>query len=258
MPSFLERVIAERRADAAARGAGSHDRARADAAAAPSVRDFPGALRTPGISLIAELKRASPSAGPIAPDVDRLAAARAYAAAGAAAISVLTEPLHFLGTLEDLTTVRAEVSVPVLRKDFIVTPLQIWEARAAGADAVLLIVAALSDAELAALHAEAGQAGLAVLTEVHTEEEVPRAVDAGATIIGINTRDLATLRVDPTAVATIRPAIPTGITVVGESGITSRADVVAMEAAGCDAVLVGETLMRAPDAEAKVRELLGR
>lgn len=257
MPSFLERVVAERLADVRARPAGALDDARAAAEAAAPVRDFEAALRAPGISLIAELKRASPSAGSIAPEADRLALAAAYEDGGASAISVLTEPVHFAGSLDDLTSVRAAVTIPVLRKDFIVSALQIWEARAAGADAVLLIVAALPD-RLPDLLAEARAAGLAALVEVHTADEVAPAVDAGATIIGINTRDLASLRIDPTAVARIRPLVPGETAVVGESGIGSRADVVAMEQAGCDAVLVGETLMRASDPRSAVRELLGR
>lgn len=258
MSSFLDQVIAERRADVAARPAGALDAAKAAAATTSAPRGFGEALRAPGISLIAELKRASPSAGPIAPDVDRLAAARAYAAAGAAAVSVLTEPLHFDGSLDDLTTVRAEVAIPVLRKDFIVSPLQVWEARSAGADAALLIVAALTDAELSQLVAEVSGAGMDALVEIHTRDEVARAIDAGATIIGINTRNLATLKVDTSVVAQIRPHVPSGVIVVGESGISTRQDVISMEEAGCDAVLIGEALMRAPDPEAKVRELIGR
>lgn len=259
MASFLEGVVAARRADARARtDHGALDAARAAAAAAPTPRDLKAALRAPGISLIAELKRASPSAGAIAPDVDRTALVRAYETGGAAAISVLTEPEHFGGSLDDLTEVRVAIRLPVLRKDFLSEPLHLWEARAAGADAALLIVAALTPTELHALIQEARAAGLTPLVEVHAADEVARAVDAGADVIGINTRDLATLEVDPATVALIRPSIPAGIVVVGESGVSSRADVVAMERAGCDAVLVGEALMRAPDPEAKIADLLGR
>lgn len=254
--SFLETVTAARRADAEAR-ANLTDAVKEAAASAPPPRDFHGALARPGLSLIAELKRASPSVGAIAPDADRLGLARAYEAAGAAAVSVLTEPEHFLGSLDDLTEVRTAIGLPVLRKDFIAHPLQIWEARAAGADAVLLIVAALEQRDLVALHDLAETAGMAALVETHSGEEIRRAIDAGARIVGINTRDLATLAVDPRKVAELCDSVPDGITRVGESGIKTRADVEAMEAAGVDAVLVGETLMRANDPAAMVRELLG-
>lgn len=259
MTNFLERVVAARRADARARtDHGALDAARAAAAAAGPPRNFEAALRAPGMSLIAELKRASPSAGPIAPDVDRTALVRAYETGGAAAISVLTEPDHFDGSLDDLTEVHQAVRLPVLRKDFLSEPLHLWEARAAGADAALLIVAALAQAELRDLIHEARTAGLTALVEVHAADEVERAVDAGARVIGINTRDLATLEVDPATIARIRPSIPAGIVVVGESGISTRADVARAEEAGCDAVLIGEALMRAPDPEAMIAELLGK
>jgi indole-3-glycerol phosphate synthase len=159
--------------------------------------------------------------------------------------------------LEDLRAVREAVMVPVLRKDFICHPLQVWEARAAGADAILLIVAALTQQELVAL-ADLGETlGMSALVETHDTDEVARAVDGGARILGINTRNLATLEVDPATVEKVRASVPDGITMVGESGVSSRADVQAMESAGMDAVLVGELLMRARDPEAKVRELLG-
>jgi len=258
MSSFLERVTAARRADAEKRRAeGALEHAKEAAAAAGPARDFHAALSRPGVSLIAEIKRASPSAGDIAPEIDRLALARAYETGGATAISVLTEPDHFKGSLDDLRAVRESVSIPVLRKDFICDPLQVWEARAAGADAVLLIVAALGQTELVALADLTETLGMSALVETHDADEIARAVDAGARIIGINTRNLATLEVDPEMVAKLRGAIPDDMTVVGESGITSRADVAAMEAADVDAVLVGEALMRAPDPGAKIRELLG-
>ena len=254
--SFLERITAARRADAEARAASLGDVKHAAGSAGPS-RDFRGALVRPGLALIAEIKRASPSAGLIAPGADRLAIARAYEAGGAAAVSVLTEPDHFGGSLEDLRAVRASITLPVLRKDFIAHPLQVWEARAAGADAVLLIVAALEQRDLVALLDLAETTGMAALVEAHTAPEMARAVDAGARIVGINTRDLATLHVDPRKVAELRDRVPDGVTTVGESGIRTRADVEAMDAAGVDAVLVGETLMRADDPAAKIRELLG-
>jgi indole-3-glycerol phosphate synthase len=258
MSSFLERVTAARRADAEKRRAeGALDYAKEAAAAAGPARDFHAALSRPVLSLIAEIKRASPSAGDIAPEIDRVALARAYEAGGASAISVLTEPDHFKGSLDDLRAVRDGVSLPVLRKDFICDPLQVWEARAAGADAVLLIVAALDQRELVALADLTETLGMSALVETHEPGEIARAVEAGARVVGINTRNLATLAVDPEMVAKLRGAVPDGITVVGESGVTSRADVVAMESGGVDAVLVGEALMRAADPAAKIRELLG-
>lgn len=259
MTSFLETVVAARRADATVRrAAGAVDRAVEAAATASPPRDFTAALARAGISLIAEIKRASPSAGDILPGADRVEIARAYEAGGAAAVSVLTEPDYFRGSLEDLREVRAAVSLPVIRKDFICDALQVWEARAAGADAVLLIVAALTQTELVALADLAETLGMASVVEVHDADEMRRATDAGARIVGINTRNLATLAVDPSTVGRLRPLAPERSLVVGESGVRSRADVEALEAAGCDAVLVGEALMRAPDPAAKVRELLGR
>jgi indole-3-glycerol phosphate synthase len=256
--SFLEDVTAARRANAEARAAGGGlERAREAAAAAAPPRDFARALSSDGLSLIAEIKRASPSAGNIKPDVDVVAQARAYERGGAAAISVLTEPQHFRGSLDDLRSVREAVRLPVLLKDFIGHALQVWEARAAGADAILLIVAALDQGALVELFDLAETLGIGALVETHDADEVVRAVDAGARIIGINTRNLATLDVDPAVVEKVRASVPEGVTLVGESGITSRADVEAMLASSVDAVLVGEALMRAPDPEAKVRELLG-
>ena len=257
--SFLERITASRRADAARRrseGALPLTQAAARAAGAP--RDFLGALARPGLSIIAEIKRASPSAGDIAPAARPGDLARAYESGGAAAISVLTEPEYFAGSLEDLREARAACSVPVLRKDFICDALQIWEARAADADAVLLIVAALTQTELVALSDLAADLGMAALVEVHSASEVERATLAGARIIGINSRDLATLAVDPEIVAKLRPLIPEGHLVVGESGVSTRRDAETLQAAGVDAVLVGEAVMRAPDPSSKIRELLGR
>ena len=258
MSSFLDRVTAARRADAEKRASeGALDRAKEAAAAAAPTRDFSRALFAPGLALIAEIKRASPSAGDIAPDIDPVDQARAYQDGGAAAISVLTEPEHFKGSLDDLRAVRDAVAVPVLRKDFICHPLQVWEARAAGADAILLIVAALTQRELVALADLAETLEMSALVETHDTDEVARAVDGGARILGINTRNLATLEVDLATVEKVRASVPDGVTMVGESGISSRADVQAMEAVGMDAVLVGELLMRARDPAATVRELLG-
>ena len=256
--SFLEQITATRRAEARAR-AGTIEALRAAAAAAPPVRDLAAALRSAsGVTLIAEVKRASPSVGDIAPGAHAVPQARAYQDGGAAAISVLTEPDYFKGSLQDLRAVRAAVNLPVLRKDFIAEPIQIVEARAAGADAILLIVAALAQDELIALHGLADELGMGVLVETHSATEVARAQDAGARIIGINSRNLATLEVDLGVVADLCASLPVDAIKVGESGVRSRDDVMAMAAAGCDAVLIGEMLMRAADPAAAIRALLGR
>jgi indole-3-glycerol phosphate synthase len=257
--TFLERVIAARRADAERRrAAGALSLAREAVQAAGDPRDFEAALAEPGLSLIAEIKKASPSAGDIVAHARPTRYAQMYESNGAAAISVLTEPDHFKGSLEDLRAARDAVSIPAIRKDFLCDPLHLWEARACGADAVLLIVAALEQTALVALVDLADTLGLGVLVEVHTEEEVDRALRAGARIIGINTRNLMTLEVDPATIKRVRPLIPSEVLVVAESGIRTRDDVEAIERLEIDAILVGETLMRAPDPGAKVRELLGR
>jgi indole-3-glycerol phosphate synthase len=231
------------------------------AAAAPPPRDFWGSLRTrltpAGVSCISEIKRRSPSAGWIREGADPAVIAAAYEAAGAAALSVLTDEPFFGGTLEDLRRARAAVAIPVLRKDFIVDRYQVVEARAAGADAILLIVAALRDEEIVALSAEAARWGLDVLVEAHDAREVRRALDASARIVGINHRDLRTFEVDTTLAARLRPSISRDRLVVAESGIKTRADVLGLRAAGIDAILVGETLMRAPDPGAALAELTG-
>lgn len=255
--SFLQSVTEERRADAQRRREhGALETARAAAAAAVAGRDFRGALTGPGLALIAEVKRASPSKGPIAPGADAVALAKAFQEGGAAAISVLTEPNYFGGSLEDLRDVRAATGVPVLRKDFICDALHVYEARAAGADAVLLIVAALTQSELVALIDAATVCGMAADVEVHSPEEVSRATDAGAQIVAINARNLATLDVDLATIERVRPMVPPGIVVVAESGIETAADVRRMRDAGVDAVHVGETLMRAADPAARIRTLL--
>ena len=258
MDSFLSRITEARRADARRRTSeGALAQAQSGAAQAGGTRDFHGALAKPGVSLIAEIKRASPSAGDIAPGATPATLARAYEIGGAAAVSVLTEPDHFRGSLQDLVEARAACALPVLRKDFLCEPLHVWEARAAGADAVLLIVAALTQDELVVLSALTAELGMAALVEVHAADEIERAVAADARIIGINTRDLATLSVDPETVAKLRPLVPEGRLVVGESGISTRDDVRALEGIGVDAVLVGEAVMRAADPAARIRELLG-
>lgn len=259
MPSFLDRIITDRRADAVRRREqGALALAKVAAPSASPPRDLATVLATPGVQLIAEVKRASPSAGAIRVDADPVLTAQMYTRAGAAAVSVLTEPDHFHGSLEDLEAVRAAVTVPVLRKDFLCDVLHLWEARAAGADAVLLIVAALSQTELVGLIDLADALGMASLVEVHEAEEVSRALDAGARIVGINSRKLQTLEVDPSTVAKVRPLVPAGVLVVAESGLATRADVEAVSDAGVDAILVGEALMRAGDPSATIAELLGR
>jgi len=226
--------------------------------AAPGL-DFAGALR-PGagerVRLIAEVKKASPSAGVLNASLDPVSQACAYAGAGAAAISVLTDEKYFRGSLDDLVAVRAAVSVPLLRKEFIVDEYQLWESRAAGADAVLLIVAALDPPHLLDLMKSAAAIGLATLVEIHTSAELDTALRVGAPVIGVNNRDLRTLRTSLDPSLALLPLIPPGHVAVSESGIASGADVERVLAAGAHAILVGEGLVRAPDVPAKVRELL--
>jgi indole-3-glycerol phosphate synthase len=223
--------------------------------AAPPAVDLEEALRRPGMGLIAEVKRASPSAGEIA-EADPGRQAARYQEGGARAISVLTEARHFGGSLADLRLVRAHSALPVLRKDFIVHPAQVLEARANGADAVLLIVAALTDTELAGLLATAADLGMGALVESHTEHEVDRAVATGAPVIGVNSRDLETLDVDAERGLGLLGRVPEDRVKVFESGVTSRDDVARAEDAGANAVLVGEALMRAPEPAARIRDLL--
>ena len=233
-----------------------------EAARQPAAVPFVAALRGAGVSVIAEVKRSSPSKGPIAPDIIATDVAREYIAGGVAAISVLTDETFFRGTIEDLEAVAAlgraaAPPTPVLRKDFVIDSYQIVEARAAGAAAVLLIVAALEAALLAELHEAAGEQGLDALVEVHDEAELDVALEIGATLIGINNRDLRSFSVDLATTERLAALIPEGVTLVGESGIRTRTDVERLGRAGVQAVLVGETLMRAPDRAAAVRELLG-
>ena len=226
----------------------------------PFPLNLSGALWGNRIRLIAETKKASPSKGLLAQDYDPAALASTYAANGAAAISVLTEVDHFQGSLEHLAAVKAAVGpegVPVLRKDFLFDPYQLLEARAHGADAALLIVAALSPEQLREMLDAAQRIWLQCLVEVHDEHELETALSAGAEIIGVNHRDLRTFKVDTTLTARLRPLIPHGRMVVAESGINSREDVVALRQAGVHGILVGEALMTAPDVGGKVRELAG-
>lgn len=225
------------------------------AAEAPAPPSFRHALSGPGVAVIAEVKRASPSKGVFAPDLDAAGIATDYRDGGAAAVSVLTEPRSFLGSLDDLAAVSA-LGVPTLRKDFVVDPYQVWEARAAGAAAVLLIVAALGVHELQQLLQSCREAGLDALVEAHTEQEARQAVEVGATVVGVNARDLATFSVDREAFARVRPTIPDGVLAVDESGIGGPDDVRAAALAGADAVLVGEAVVTAPDPRTAVALLV--
>ncbi len=250
---------------------------RARAAVAPRPRPFLGALRPPRgeaagagpsrgtgdpglpeVRLIAEVKGASPSAGTIRAAFDPARIARAYAEAGAAAVSVLTDVRFFRGADEHLADVRRAVDVPVLRKDFVLEPYQVYEARALGADAVLLIVAILSGAALEDLQHLAAELGMAALVEVHTERELGQALAARAPLVGINNRDLDTLETSLDVTRRLRPHVPPDVVVVAESGIEERAHVEEAARLGVDAVLVGTALMRAADPAARVRELLGK
>ncbi|HEX5167511.1 MAG TPA: indole-3-glycerol phosphate synthase TrpC [Thermomicrobiales bacterium] len=229
------------------------------AAAQPAAIPFAAALRGSGVSVIAEVKRASPSKGAIAPDIIATDVAREYIAGGAAAISVLTDERFFRGTIEDLEAVAAlgrETRTPALRKDFVIDSYQIAEAKASGSAAVLLIVAALELARLRELLSATAGYGLEALVEVHDEQELETALSVGATLIGINNRDLRAFTVDLATTERLAAQVPEGNTLVGESGVRTRADVERLGRAGVDAVLVGETLMLAPDRAAAVRELL--
>ncbi len=221
-------------------------------------RSFLDALRRPGLSLIAEHKRRSPSAGLIREGVEVADVVSAYERAGAAALSILTEPASFGGSLADLGAARAAARLPLLRKDFILDPYQVVESFAAGADAILLIVAALSERELADLHAQALDLGLPALVEIHDARELESAVAAGAQVIGVNNRDLTTLAVDVERTFELLPEMPKDVVVVAESGFRTAAELDALAAAGVDAVLIGEALMRAEDIEAACRALTRR
>jgi len=221
-------------------------------------RPFNEALTRPGLSLIAEFKRRSPSAGALAPEaIDLGAQVAAYERGGAAALSVLTDERHFGGSLADLRAARAACDLPIIRKDFIVDPYQLYEAAVNGADAVLLIVAALGDGDLRALYQEARSIDLDVLVEAHDGEELERALEAGAEVIGINNRNLDDMSVDIGTTYELMPDVPAGKTVVAESGISGREELAELDRVGVDAVLIGGALMTSPDPEAKVRELTG-
>ena len=257
--TFLERIVAATRRHLSERmHATPLDAMRALATAAASPRSFATALRPEAgapARLIAEVKRASPSKGLLAERFDPVAQARAYAAGGAAAISVLTEPDFFRGALDHLRAVRAAVDAPVLRKDFLLDPYQVYEARAAGADAVLLICALLDDETLRALLALTRALGMEALVEAHNADEARRAVALGASVIGVNSRDLRTFAVDPDVVRRLRPLVPADRLFVAESGIVDERDAARARAFGVDAILVGEALMRAPAPDSLTRRL---
>ena len=254
MATYLDAIVDAHRA-----AASGDDRSLDELVAAceplPPTRGFRRALGTAGVSVIAECKRRSPSKGDLAPDLDPADLAKRYEAGGAACMSVLTDVDHFGGSVDDLRAARAACDLPVLRKDFTVDARDVADARLMGADAVLLIAAALSDDELRRFHELAMQLGIDALVEVHDAAELDRALAAGATLIGANSRDLRTFEVDLEGVAALAGEMPAGTTKVFESGIRSAADVAVVRDAGWDAVLVGEALVTSGDPEQAIRDL---
>ena len=256
--SVLDEIVDGVRLDLAEREAAVPlEQVKLAARSAPDALDPMPGFRAAGVSVIAEVKRSSPSKGALAEITDPAALAADFQAGGAATISVLTEQRRFGGSLDDLRAVRRRVSVPVLRKDFIVTSYQLWEARAAGADLALLIVAALDQVRLECLVDRAQSIGLTTLVEVHDEEEVERALAAGATLIGVNARNLKTLEVHTETFGRLAKLLPDGVVKVAESGITGTADVERYADEGADVVLVGEALVKDGDPEAAVRAMTG-
>lgn len=255
--TVLDEVLAGVRDDLAARQAATPLGAlKEQAATQPAARNVVDLLRRPGTSVIAEVKRASPSRGPLAAIDDPGQLARQYQAGGASVVSVLTEQRRFGGSLADLDAVRAAVDVPVLRKDFVVSSYQVWEARAHGADVVLLIVAALEQEALVSLVERTESLGMTPLVEVHDEAEVERALQAGARVVGVNARDLTTLEVDRGVFARLAPALPPGVVKIAESGVRGPRDLLAYAHAGADAVLVGEGVVTGGDPRTAVAELV--
>ncbi|MEX2173976.1 MAG: indole-3-glycerol phosphate synthase TrpC [Pirellulaceae bacterium] len=259
MTTILDKIVATKREEIArAKAALPLDQLRQRLASAPPVRNFFAPLAAAGsIKLIAEVKKASPSRGVIRADFDPAAIARTYEQAGATCLSVLTDETYFQGSLDDLRRVRAAVGIPILRKDFFLDTYQLVEARVAGADAVLLIAECLDDCNLRKLHNEAVQLGLTPLVEFYEPENLPRVLEAGAQLIGVNNRDLRSFTVDLGHVIRLRSQIPLDTVLVAESGIQTRADVLRLQTAGVEAMLVGESLMREADIAAAVRRLLG-
>ncbi len=258
-PTILDRIVATKRTEiAAAKLRVSEAELEALIAPLPPCHGFAEVLRVPaGLAVIAEVKKASPSAGVIRADFDPVRIARIYENHGAAALSVLTDEQYFQGHLDHLRAVRAAVGLPVLRKEFILERHQLLEARAAGADAVLLIAEILPGVELAKLHGEARALGLEVLVELHDEDQLPRVLDCGARLVGINNRDLRTFVTSLERTLELRSRIPAEIVVVSESGIRTREDMATLRRAGVHAVLVGESLMRSPDIGAALDALRG-
>jgi indole-3-glycerol phosphate synthase len=258
--TYLEEIVAAHRAMAAG-DPRDLDVLVAEAEATPVPRGFVAALAPSGagrgLAVVAEIKRRSPSKGDLAPDLDPAAVARDYADGGAAALSVLTDQGYFGARRSDLADARSACALPVLRKDFTVSELDVCDARLMGADAVLLIVAALSDDELSRFAGLARHLSLDAVVEVHDEAELDRALGSGATVIGVNQRDLTTFEVDPDRAVRVVGAIPGGVVAVAESGIRGAADARRLADAGFDAVLVGETVVTAPDRRAAVAELAG-
>ena len=255
--SVLDDILADVKVDLAARQERvSLDELKAAAASRPSCLNCLPVLRGDGVAVIAEVKRSSPSKGALAAIADPASLAGDYEAGGAAVISVLTEERRFGGSLEDLIAVRRAVDVPVLCKDFIVSSYQLWEARAHGADLALLIVAALDQSALVSLIERAQSLGLTPMVECHTAEEVRRAVDAGAGVIGVNARNLRTLEVDREVFKRVAPHIPSGVVRIAESGVRGPHDVIDYARAGADAVLVGESLVTGRDPRSAVADLV--
>lgn len=256
--SILDDIVAYKRKEiAAARSRVSDALLEQRIAQTPTTRDFRTALeRAPGVAIIAEVKKASPSAGLLRADFDPVAIARVYERNGAACISVLTDEPSFQGHLSYLTSIRAAVSLPLLRKDFLLDRYQLLEARAAGADAILLIAEILDDAALPRLLREAGELGLQALVELYDCDNLPRVLDSGARLIGINNRDLRTFQTRLEHTLDLIESLPPDVCLVSESGIGTRANIERLQAAGVRAVLIGETFMRAPDIGAKLRELM--
>jgi indole-3-glycerol phosphate synthase len=255
--SVLDDILDGVRADLAVRQRETPlERLKEIASRAPSPKDVMAAFSGTEVAVIAEVKRASPSKGAMAAIADPAALAADYEAGGARIISVLTEQRRFGGSLEDLAAVRDAVAVPVLRKDFIVSSYQLWEARAFGADLALLIVAALEQIALVSLVERALSIGLVPLVEVHTRAELDRAIDAGATVLGINARNLATLEVNRGVFTELAPCVPPGVIKIAESGVRGPHDLLAYAAAGADAVLVGESLVTGKDPRSAVADLV--
>jgi indole-3-glycerol phosphate synthase len=255
--SVLDDLLAGVRSDLAGRQEHtSLDELKQRAAARPTALDGVAALKQPGVAVIAEVKRRSPSKGALAAIADPAALAADYEAGGASVISVLTESRRFGGSLADLDAVRARVDVPLLRKDFVVSSYQVWEARAHGADLVLLIVAALEQTALVSLVERTESLGMTPLVEVHDESELVRALDAGARVVGVNARDLKTLEIDRSVFARLAPRIPDSVVKIAESGVRGPHDLLAYAAVGADAVLVGEAAVTGGDPRQAVADLV--